>query len=140
MTGANLVKHELSHLLEKAKQAQQQAIAPYSNFAVGAVLETKSGKLYLGCNIEISSYGLTICAERVAMFKALSEGERDFTRLVVTANTRKMCPPCGACRQVLYEYAPDLKIIMLNSLGKTKEATIAELLPEAFGREFLENR
>ena len=134
------MKHELADLLKHAKQAQQCAIAPYSNFPVGAVLETKSGKLYFGCNIEVSSYGLTICAERVAIFKALSEGERDFTRMVVTANTRELCPPCGACRQVLYEYAPDLQIILLNSLGKTKETTIAKLLPEAFGKEFLENR
>lgn len=134
------MKHELSDLLEHAKQAQQKAIAPYSNFPVGAVLETKSGKLYFGCNIEVSSYGLTICAERVAMFKALSEGEREFATMVVTANTRELCPPCGACRQVLFEYAPTLKIILLNSLGKTKETTIAELLPEAFGKDFLENR
>jgi len=133
------VKYSLSDLLEHAKRAQQGAIAPYSNFPVGAVLETQSGKLYYGCNIEVSSYGLTICAERVAMFKALSEGERDFIRMVVTANTRELCPPCGACRQVLFEYAPNLQIILLNSQGQTRETTIAELLPEAFGREFLEH-
>jgi len=132
--------NSLSDLLNLARKAQTKALAPYSNFPVGAVLETKSGKLYTGCNIEVSSYGLTICAERVAMFKALSEGESEFTRLVVTANTRELCPPCGACRQVLLEYAPDLKLILLNSQGKTKETTIAALLPEAFNKDFLENR
>jgi cytidine deaminase len=132
--------HSLTELLNLVREAQSKAIAPFSKFPVGAVLETKSGKLYTGCNIEVSSYGLTICAERVAMFKALSEGEKEFTRLVVTANTRELCPPCGACRQVLLEYAPDLKLILLNSQGKTRETTISALLPEAFNKEFLENR
>lgn len=134
------MKLELSDLLELANQALERAVAPYSNFPVGAVLECQSGGVHSGCNIENSSYGLTICAERVAMFKALSEGEREFTRMVITAKTREWCPPCGACRQVLYEHAPNLKIILLNSLGKTKETTIGELLPQAFGKEFLENR
>ncbi len=128
---------KLTELINSAEAAQQRAVAPYSNFQVGAALETESGKIYSGCNIEVSSYGLTICAERVAIFKALSEGEKDFTQLVVTAKTRDFCPPCGACRQVLIDYAPNIKIFMLNSEGETKETTIAELLPEAFTRNFL---
>lgn len=131
---------DLTVLLDKAKEAQLNALVDYSNFPVGAALKTNSGKIYTGCNIESSTYGLTICAERVAMFKALSEGERDFTTLVVTADTKAFCPPCGACRQVLVEFAPELKIVLLNREGKTKETTISELLPEAFNKEFLKQR
>ncbi len=132
-----MAPHKLTELINSAEAARQRAVAPYSNFQVGAALETESGKIYSGCNIEVSSYGLTICAERVAIFKALSEGEKDFTQLVVTAKTRDFCPPCGACRQVLIDYAPNIKIFMLNSEGEAKETTIAELLPEAFTRNFL---
>ena len=117
---------KLTELINSAKAAQERAVAPYSNFQVGAALETESGKIYSGCNIEVSSYGLTICAERVAIFKALSEGEKDFTQLVITAKSKDFCPPCGACRQVLIDFAANIKIFMLNSEGETKETTIAE--------------
>jgi len=131
---------ELSGLIKRAEEARERAYAPYSKFKVGAALQAKTGEIYAGCNIESSSYGLTICAERVALFKAISEGVRDFIRIVVTADTKEFCPPCGACRQVLADFAPELKVILLSSSGKTKETTIAELLPEAFGHDFLRHR
>lgn len=124
-------------LLEKAQKAQEKAFAPYSGFPVGAALETKSGVIYTGCNIETSSYGLTMCAERVAMFKAISEGESDFLRIVVCAETRDFCPPCGACRQVLADFAPDIEIVLLNRKGETQKTSIKKLFPHAFGKQFL---
>ncbi|MFQ5750460.1 MAG: cytidine deaminase [bacterium] len=133
-------KTDLSTLLDLAKRAQKNAIVPYSNFPVGAALVTKSGRIFTGCNIEVSSYGLTICAERVALFKALSEGESEFSRLVVSADTKQFCSPCGACRQVLIEYAPEIQIILLNSENKIKQTMIADLLPQAFNKNILKNR
>lgn len=117
--------------------ALEFAYTPYSNFAVGAAVQTSTGEIYSGCNIEVSSYGLTICAERVALFKALSEGVREFTWIVVAARTETFCPPCGACRQVLTDFAPDIKVTLVNVHGKTKETTITKLLPEAFNQSFL---
>lgn len=131
---------ENTFLAEHAKKALKYAHAPYSDFRVGAALQTRSGKIYSGCNIEVSSYGLTMCAERVAMFKALSEGETEFRKIVVTADTKEFCPPCGACRQVLADFAPHIKIVLLNAAGDTKETTIADLLPEAFSEKFLKSR
>lgn len=130
-------KDKLDELINFAKEAQQRAAAPYSNFQVGAAVAGKSGKIYAGCNIEVSSYSLTICAERVAIFKAISEGETEFTYMVVMAKTKDFCPPCGACRQVLIDYAPHIEIILVNSDGKTKQTNIAKLLPEAFTKNFL---
>ncbi|MFQ6114507.1 MAG: cytidine deaminase [bacterium] len=129
----------MSSLLNKAREAQKKAVAPFSNFPVGAALETTSGKIYTGCNIEVSSYSLTICAERVAVFKAISEGESEFNTMVIATDTTEFCPPCGACRQVLAEYAPAIKIVLVNSKGLTKHTTISELLPEAFNKNFLKN-
>lgn len=120
-----------------AKDALGQAYARYSNFRVGAAIQTPEGKLFAGCNIEISSYGLTVCAERVAIFKAISEGHRIFEVMAITAETDNFCPPCGACRQVLADFAPNLKIILVNKKGQTKETTLTHLLPEAFNPEFL---
>ncbi|NIR48968.1 cytidine deaminase [candidate division KSB1 bacterium] len=127
-------------MLQQARKAKTHSFSPYSNFAVGAALETKSGKIYTGCNIESSSYGLTICAERVAMFKAISEGESQFSRIAVCTDTDEFCPPCGACRQVLVDFAPNIKVLLLNSKNEVKETTIAALLPEAFNKDFLNNR
>ncbi|MFQ5709987.1 MAG: cytidine deaminase, partial [bacterium] len=123
--------------LDHAKQAQENAVAIYSNFPVGAAVETHDGEIYTGCNIEVSSYGLTICAERVALFKAISEGARGFKTLAIVAQSNDFCPPCGACRQVIFDYAPDVTIVMINAKGEIKTATIAELLPEAFNKDFL---
>lgn len=127
----------MDKLVNAAQQAQRQALAPYSNFHVGAALETAAGKIYTGCNIESSSYGLTCCAERVAMFKALSEGEREFKRLAVAAETEEFCTPCGACRQVLWDYGQNLEIICVNKHGARHVLPLRDLLPEAFDEHFL---
>lgn len=123
----------LELLLEAAKEAREKAYAPYSNFKVGASVETKSGKMFTGCNIENSSYSLTCCAERVAIFKALSSGERDFRTLVVVGDVKGPISPCGACRQVMSEFFDDdVKIYLANLHGDITETTISELLPRSF--------
>src|SRR6185295_16987599 len=104
-------------LIEKAKAARLQSIAPFSNFLVGAAVRTAEGKIYTGCNIESASYGLTVCAERVAIWKALSEGERNFTNLAVAADTQTLTPPCGTCRQIIWEFAKQADIVMVNVQG-----------------------
>jgi cytidine deaminase len=124
-------------LLESAKQVRDKAIAPYSRFRVGAALLCSGGKIFTGCNIESSSYGLTICAERVALFKALSEGERQFTRIVVVADTEPLTTPCGACRQVLWDFCGDIEVVMANLDGQSKLVKLNTLFPEPFGRHFL---
>ena len=124
-------------LIQAARDAREKSLAIYSGFRVGAALETADGKIYQGCNIESSSYSLTICAERVALFKALSEGERKFTRLVLTADSPQLCPPCGACRQVLWDFAPNLTIIMVNDNDEAKTFPLRDLLPKAFDMHFL---
>lgn len=127
----------MDQLVEAALQAKARALAPYSKFRVGAAIETAAGKIYAGCNIESSSFGLTCCAERVAIFKALSEGERNFTRIVVAADTAEFCTPCGACRQVLWDYAKDLEIICVDKLGAQHQMRLRDLLPEAFDGRLL---
>ncbi|MGH7451044.1 MAG: cytidine deaminase [bacterium] len=127
----------MDKLITAAQQAKTQALAPYSNFRVGAALETAAGKIYTGCNIESSSYGLTCCAERVAIFKALSEGERDFARIAVAADTEEFCTPCGACRQVLWDYAQNLEILCVNKHGAVHTIRLRDLLPEAFDDHLL---
>jgi len=126
----------LDKLIAAAQKARQQSLSPYSKFAVGAALQTTSGKIYDGCNIESSSYGLTMCAERVALFKALSEGEREFSHLAVTAATKEFTTPCGACRQLLWDYARDVKVTLINEIGETRTVSLRDLLPEAFDDHF----
>ena len=120
-----------NHLIEKAKEVSRKAYAPYSNYKVGAALLTKSGKVYTGCNIENSSYGLTTCAERTAIFKAVSEGEMEFEEMVIYADSPHLPTPCGACRQVLSEFGPELKIMIVSSKEQLV-TSISELLPLAF--------
>ena len=127
-------------LLSLAVEAKNSAIAPYSSFRVGAAVETKSGKTYHGCNIESSSYSLTCCAERLALFKALSEGEREFVRMAIAADTEEFCTPCGACRQVLWDYAPDLALLLINISGNVRQVALRELLPEAFDGRLLRTK
>jgi cytidine deaminase len=127
----------MDKLAAAAQHAKAHALAPYSNFYVGAAIETAAGKIYTGCNIESSSYGLTCCAERVAIFKALSEGERDFARLAVAADTEEFCTPCGACRQVLWDYAAKLEILCVNKHGAVHRIMLQELMPEAFDDRLL---
>ncbi|MEW6189885.1 MAG: cytidine deaminase [Actinomycetota bacterium] len=119
-------------LIEIAKQARLKAYAPYSNFRVGAALLASDGRIFTGCNIENASYGLSICAERVALLKAVSEGCSDFIKLVIVTDTKEPCSPCGACRQVLFEFNPDISILMVNLEGKQLVMTARELLPKPF--------
>jgi cytidine deaminase len=124
-------------LIEIATAARDRSIAPFSKFMVGAALQTKAGKVFTGCNVESASYGLTVCAERVAIWKALSEGEKDFTDLVIVADTETLTPPCGTCRQIIWEFAKQAKIVLANLQGQREERSIRELLPSAFDARFL---
>ena len=124
-------------LIEAAQQARQYSVAPFSEFLVGAALKTAAGKIYTGCNVESASYGLTVCAERVAIWKALSEGEKHFTELAVVADTDTLTPPCGTCRQIIWEFAKNATIVLGNLQGETQIVSIRELLPRAFDARFL---
>lgn len=124
-------------LVQAATTARLNAYAPFSNFRVGAALETESGQVYTGCNVENATYGLTVCAERVALWKAISEGERDFTRIAVASESSRPAPPCGACRQLLWEFGGDLEVIMANIEGRMESRHLKELLPDAFDRSLL---
>lgn len=126
-------------LIEAAKKARLQSVAPFSNFLVGAAIRTEDGKVYTGCNVESASYGLTVCAERVAIWKALSEGERKFSELAVVADTESLTPPCGTCRQIIWEFARGAKIVFANLEGTTEMFEIKDLLPRAFDARFLKN-
>lgn len=126
-------------LRQKANEMLDLAYVPYSQFPVGAALLSKDGEVYTGCNVENSSYGLSMCAERTAIFKAVSEGAQTFDKMIITGNTTGPISPCGACRQVISEFcAPDMPVILTNINGDTKETTVAELLPGAFTPEDLE--
>jgi len=124
-------------LIDAARSARERAFAPYSNFRVGAAVRTKSGKIFSGCNIENATLGLTICAERVAIFKAVSEGEREFDTIAVVTNTEKLTPPCGPCRQIIWEFCGDIPIVLANLKGKVERETTRSLLPNSFDRSFL---
>ena len=124
-------------LIEIATAARLRSVAPFSNFLVGAALKTKDGKIFTGCNVESASYGLTVCGERVAIWKALSEGERDFTDLVIVADTEQLTPPCGTCRQIIWEFCKHANITLANLRGQREELTVKELLPRAFDARFL---
>ncbi len=131
------MKEDLQKLVELAKKARENASAPFSNFKVGAALLTNGGDIFTGCNIENASYGLTMCAERVAIFKAISEGRRDFQKIVVVADTEDVTPPCGACCQIIWEFCGDVEIILTNLDGKTETMRMSELFPRAFDSKFL---
>lgn len=128
---------DYSSLLKHARVAQKRSHSPYSRFRVGSALLTTSGKIYKGCNIEVSSYGLTICAERTAIFKAVSEGEKKFRAIAIVSDERGFISPCGACRQVIMDLAGDIDIVMSNGAGKYKTLLTSELLPHPFGPEDL---
>jgi cytidine deaminase len=119
-------------LIEAAKQARENAHAPYSNFRVGAALRSTSGRIFGGCNVENATYGLTICAERVAIFKALSEGERGFSAIAVVTDTEVLTPPCGACRQLIWEFCGDIPVSMANLKSKMEVIQMRELFPRPF--------
>jgi cytidine deaminase len=127
----------MDNLLALALEARASAHAPFSQFRVGAALEDRSGRVYTGCNIESASYGLTLCAERVACFKAVSEGARAFARIAVAADTENLTPPCGACRQILWEFCGDIEVALVNPGGRTETVRLKDLLPRAFDADFL---
>lgn len=122
----------MERLRTEALRVRENAYTPYSHFPVGAALLTAEGEIFTGCNVENASYGLTNCAERTAIFNAVSQGYTRFTTLLTVADTLNPCPPCGACRQVMVEFAPDLTVIMMTLNGKTEEMCLQDLLPGAF--------
>jgi cytidine deaminase len=124
-------------LVAAARRARELSVAPFSHFHVGAAVEAEDGRIYIGCNIESASYGLTVCAERVAIWKALSEGERRFLRLAIVADTETLTPPCGTCRQIIWEFCRDATVILANLRGETETMHVRELLPRAFDVRFL---
>jgi cytidine deaminase len=124
-------------LLHAAIEAREHAHAPFSNFKVGAALETEDGRIYTGCNIENATYGLTLCAERVAVFKAVSEGARKFKRIAVAADTGTLTPPCGACRQILWEFCGDAELMLVNLEGRSETMRMKDIFPRPFDASFL---
>lgn len=129
---------EETRLIAAALEARGRAYVPYSHFAVGAALLSADGRIFTGCNVENASYGLTMCAERVALFKAISEGARGFTAIAIACGAGP-CAPCGACRQALREFAPDLLVIMTDAKGKeVRKERLPALLPSSFGPEHLD--
>lgn len=131
------MKTRHQRLIRRARLARRRAYAPFSQFAVGAALESRRGQTYTGCNVESVTPGLTLCAERVAVFKAISAGERSFRRLAVVADTDRLTPPCGACRQVLWELCGDIEIILANLKGRTAVHRLRALLPRPFDASLL---
>jgi cytidine deaminase len=132
------MRQKYKQLVKDALDAKRRAHAPYSRFRVGAALLTSGGKIYKGCNVEISTYGLTICAERTAIFKAISEGDTHFKAIAVVSDDPGYTPPCGACRQVLMELAGNVDFLMVNGKGSVKIFKMRDLLPHAFGEKNLE--
>jgi cytidine deaminase len=124
-------------LTDAALAARNNAHAPYSHFLVGAALEGDDGRVFSGCNIENATYGLSVCAERVAVFKAISEGARKFRRVAVAADTNVLTPPCGACRQILWEFCGDIEVTLTNLHGKTETFRMKDLFPRPFDDSFL---
>jgi cytidine deaminase len=124
-------------LVAAARAAREHAVADFSRFKVGAALEAATGEIITGCNIENASYGLTICAERVAIFKALSDGKRAFTRIVVVADTPSPTPPCGACRQIIWEFCGDIPVVLANLTDVTATLQMRDLLPLPFDKSLL---
>ena len=125
-------------IVQAAARVRRRARARFSGFQVGAALETRAGKIFTGCNIENATYGLTICAERVAVFKALSEGASRFRRIAVVADTGSLTPPCGPCRQILWEFCGDIEVILANLAGRTETLRLKDLLPRPFDASFLD--
>jgi cytidine deaminase len=128
---------EYDTLISAACQARENAHAPYSNFRVGAALRATSGRIFGGCNVENATYGLTVCAERIAIFKAISEGERGFDAISVVTDTDTMTPPCGACRQLIWEFCGDVPVVMANLKGKIEVIQMSALFPKPFDSSHL---
>lgn len=128
---------EWDRLIAAARAARENAHAPYSNFRVGAAVRANSGRVFTGCNVENATYGLTLCAERVAIFKAVSEGERGFDAIAVVADTDVLTPPCGACRQIIWEFCGDAVVVLANLKGRTEQFKMSQLFPRPFDGSFL---
>jgi cytidine deaminase len=124
-------------LVQAALAGRLNAVAPYSHFLVGAALETAGGEVVTGCNVENATYGLTVCAERIAIFKALSDGHRKFGRIAVAADTDVLTPPCGACRQIIWEFCGDIPVVLANLKGVRERFAMKDLFPRAFDSSFL---
>lgn len=124
-------------LIEAALAVRERAHAPFSRFKVGAAIEDENGRVFTGCNVENATYGLTMCAERVAVFKAISEGAGKLKRVIVVADTQMLTPPCGACRQLLWEFAADAELILANLSGKQESLTVKSIFPRPFDASFL---
>jgi cytidine deaminase len=124
-------------LIAAALAARENAFAPYSKFKVGAAMEDSEGRIHTGCNVENATYGLTVCAERVAVFKAISEGVRKFRRVAIAADTDRLTPPCGACRQILWEFCGDVEIVLVNLRGTTETHRLKDLFPKPFDVSYL---
>ena len=131
------MKHTEDELIAAAAEVRELAYAPYSNFKVGAAVETENGDIYTGCNVESASYGLTVCAERVAIWKGISRGVTKFGRIAVVVDTEELTPPCGVCRQIIWEFCGDVPVTLANLHGKTETVQMKELLPRAFDSKFL---
>lgn len=131
------MKHTEQELIDAAADVRERAYAPYSNFKVGAAVETEDGEIYTGCNVESASYGLTVCAERVAIWKGISRGVTKFGRIAVVVDTEELTPPCGVCRQIIWEFCGDVPVILANLHGDTETIMMSELLPRAFDSKFL---
>ena len=131
------MEHSEKELIDAATAVRENAYAPFSEFKVGAALETDDGEIISGCNVESASYGLTVCAERVAIWKAISLGKRKITKIAVVADTEELTPPCGACRQIIWEFGGDIPVIFANLHGKVETVQMKDLLPRAFDTKFL---
>src|SRR6266481_3844172 len=122
----------MATLIEEAKAARENAVAPFSKFKVGAALRTRSGKIFRGCNVENCTYGLTVCAERVALLSALAAGEREFTSIAVVTQSEEPGTPCGSCRQLMWEHCGDIDVTLANLVGKKTEYKLSTLFPHPF--------
>ena len=130
-------KTVLEELIRSAKAVREHAHAPYSHFKVGAALRSQDGRIFTGCNVENATYGLTVCAERVAIFKAVSEGVTKFTHIVVVAATDTLTPPCGACRQIIWEFCGNIPVTLTNLEGKVEHFQMSDLFPRPFDLNYL---
>jgi cytidine deaminase len=131
------MSHSNEELVSAAKEAREHSYAPYSEFRVGAAIETDDGEIYTGCNVESASYGLTVCAERVAIWKAISEGKHKIKNIAVVCDTKELTPPCGVCRQIIWEFGGNVPVTLANLNGGRETVEMKELLPRAFDTKFL---
>ena len=132
-----MMKHSDKELIAAATLVRENAYAPYSEFKVGAALETDDGQIIVGSNVESASYGLTVCAERVAVWNAISQGKRKIVKIAVVADTEELTPPCGVCRQIIWEFGGNIPVIFANLHGKVETVEMKDLLPRAFDTKFL---